>query len=116
MKMIIAIIREKHLDKVREALMDAEITRITVSRVSGHGRQMTEEFYRGQRIIPNLTPKIKIEIAVNDEFVDITVNTIIETARSVEHKDGALGDGKIFILPLEECIRIRTGERGGTAI
>jgi nitrogen regulatory protein P-II 1 len=114
MKLITAIIREVELDKVREALIQAEITRITVSRVSGHGQQRIEEMYRGQRIVPDLIPKIKIEIAVNDAFVDITVNTILISART--NGAGNVGDGKIFITPLEECIRIRTGERGGTAI
>lgn len=114
MKLITAIIRENKLDLVREALIDAEITRITVSRVSGHGQQVREEFYRGQAVFPDLIPKIRIEIAVNEEFVDITVDTIVKNARSNEK--GAVGDGKIFITPLEECIRIRTGEKGGSAI
>lgn len=114
MKLITAIIQENKLDEVREALIDAEITRITVTRASGHGQQHGEEIYRGQKIVPNLLPKIKIDIAVNDAFVDITVNTIIKAARS--SGGGALGDGKIFIVPLEECIRIRTEEKGGTAI
>jgi len=114
MKLITAIIRENKLDQVREALIEAEITRITVSRVSGHGQQMREEIYRGKRIIPNLIPKIRLEIAVNDTFAEITVNTIIKSART--NDKGEVGDGKIFITPLEECIRIRTGERGGNAI
>ena len=114
MKLITAIIREIQLDKVREALIEADIKRITVSRVSGHGQQRIEEMYRGQIVIPDLIPKIKIEIGVNDAFVDITVNAILKSARS--DGEGSVGDGKIFITPLEECIRIRTGERGGTAI
>jgi nitrogen regulatory protein P-II 1 len=114
MKLITAIIRENQLDQVREALIEAEITRITVSRVSGHGQQVRKEIYRGQSIIPSLIPKIRLEIAVNDEFVDITTDTIINSART--NSKGELGDGKIFITPLEECIRIRTGERGGKAI
>jgi nitrogen regulatory protein P-II 1 len=114
MRMITAIIRENKLDQVREALIEAEITRITVSRVSGHGQQLSEEIYRGSKVIPNLIPKVRIDIAVNDAFVDITVNTIIKSARS--NSKGDVGDGKIFITPLEECIRIRTGERGGQAI
>ena len=114
MKLITAIIREVKLDKVREALIAAEITRITVSRVSGHGQQRIEEMYRGQRIVPDLIPKIKIDIAVNEAFVDITVDAILKAART--NGEGSVGDGKIFITPLEECIRIRTGERGGTAI
>lgn len=116
MKLIIAVIRESQLDEVREALIAAEISRITVSKVSGHGQQQQEEYYRGQKVIPNLIPKIKIEIAVNEEFVDITVDTIINAARTKEGAQGEIGDGKIFILPLEECIRIRTGEKGGSAI
>ena len=114
MKLITAIIREASLDQVREALIEADIKRITVSRVSGHGQQRIEEMYRGQVIIPDLIPKVKIEIAVNNEFVDITVDTILNSARS--NGTGNVGDGKIFISPLEECIRIRTGERGGSAI
>ena len=115
MKLITAIIREVQLGKVREALIGAEITRSTVSRLSGHGRQRIEEMYRGQRIIPDLIPKIKIEIAVNDSFVDITIKTILKSAKT-NGAEGTVGDGKILIPPLEECIRIRTGERGGSAI
>ncbi|MFN8239133.1 MAG: P-II family nitrogen regulator [Bacteroidales bacterium] len=114
MKLIAAIIREAQLDQVREALIEADIKRITVSRVSGHGQQRIEEMYRGQVIVPDLIPKIKIEIAVNDSFVDIMIDTILRSART--NGKGSVGDGKIFITPLEECIRIRTGERGGTAI
>ncbi len=114
MKMITAIIREEKLDQVREALINAEITRITVSRVSGHGRQETIDIYRGKKVVPNLIPKIRLDIAVNDEFADITVDTIIKSAKF--NSDGKVGDGKIFITPLEECVRIRTEERGGIAI
>jgi nitrogen regulatory protein P-II 1 len=115
MKLITAIIRESKLDEVREALIQADITRITVVRVSGHGQQSDQQdIYRGQKIIPNLIPKIKIEIAVNDEFVAITVDTILKSAKTNSH--GELGDGKIFITNLEECIRIRTEEKGGKAI
>jgi nitrogen regulatory protein P-II 1 len=113
MKLITAIIQPDKLDEVREALLKAEITRITVSRVSGHGRQRDEELYRGQQHVPALSQKVRLEIAVNDAFVDITVDTILATAR---HANGTIGDGKIFITHLEECIRIRTGERGGNAI
>jgi nitrogen regulatory protein PII len=115
MKLITAVIREVQLDKVREALIAAEITRITVSRVSGHGQQRIEEMYRGQRIVPDLIPKIKIEIAVNESFVEITIDAILRSAKT-NGTEGVVGDGKIFITPLEECIRIRTGERGGKAI
>jgi len=118
MKLIIAIIRSNKLDQVRESLIDAEIERITVSRASGHGRHVNKEMYRGQIVVPGLTPKIRIEIAVNDAFVKPTVDAILKAARSNGNggSDGNLGDGKIFILPLEECIRIRTGERGSEAI
>ena len=78
------------------------------------GQQQDVDIYRGKRVIPNLIPKVKIEIAVNDEFVDITVNAILKAART--NSAGEVGDGKIFITPLEECIRIRTNERGGKAI
>ncbi len=114
MKLITAIIQEAKLDEVREALIAAEITRITVSRVAGHGRQESTDIYRGQVVVPNLIPKVEIKIGVNDEFVDITVDAILKSARHGE--EGKIGDGKIFITPLEECIRIRTGERGGEAI
>ena len=114
MKLITAIIRETKLDQVREALIDNEITRITVVRVSGHGQQFNEDIYRGKKVVPNLIPKVKLEIAVNDTFVDITVNTIIDNART--NAAGEVGDGKIWITPIEECIRIRTGDKGGTAI
>lgn len=111
MKLITAIIRENLLDQVREALIAAEITRITVSRVSGHGQQQSEEIYRGNTVIPNLIPKIRLEIAVNDAFVDITIKTIIKEAQT-----GNVGDGKIFVTNLEQCIRIRTNETGSEAI
>lgn len=119
MKLITAIIRETQLDAVREALIEADITRLTVSRVSGHGQQQGVEIYRGQKVVPDLIPKTRLEIAVNDEFVDITVDTIISAARSSSNGgrgDGTVGDGKIFITPLEECIRIRTNERGHDAV
>ena len=115
MKLIIAIIRENQLDQVREALIEAEVTRITVSHVSGHGRNQTgEEIYRGQKIIPNLVPNIRLEIAVNDNFVKPTVNAIINATKA--NDSGYVGSGKIFIVPLEEVIRLRTGETGTEAI
>lgn len=114
MKLVTAIIREVKLDEVREALIENDITRITVVRVSGHGQQKREEIYRGRKVVPNLVPKVKIEIAVNEEFLDSTVNTIIKIAKTGD--TGEVGDGKIFITNLEECIRIRTEEKGGQAI
>jgi nitrogen regulatory protein P-II 1 len=117
MKLITAIIQPDKVDEVREALIAAEITRITVSRCTGHGQAQggvaAEDLYRGQSVVPNLLPKVRLDIACNDSFVDITVNAILKSAR---HNAGEIGDGKIFITNLEECIRIRTGERGGKAI
>ena len=114
MKLITAIIRNEGLDEVREALITAEITRITVSRCTGHGRALESELYRGQEVVPNLTSRVRLDIAVNDTFVDITINAILQAAKSEE--DGAVGDGKIFVTELLECVRISTGQRGGEAI
>jgi nitrogen regulatory protein PII len=114
MKLITAIIREEKLDEVRQALIDAEIERITVSRVSGHGQQLEVEMQRGKKVVPNLIPRVQIVIACNDAFEGITVDAILRNAKT--GKDGEVGDGKIFVQELKECIRIRTGERGGTAI
>lgn len=113
MKLIIAIIQPDKLDEVHHALVGAEIFRITVSRCTGHGQAEDPDLYRGQEVKPSLLPKVRIEIAVNDSFVKPTVDAILSAAK---HGGGAIGDGKIFILPLEDCIRIRTGERGGSAI
>ena len=114
MKFITAIIQPDKLDAVREALINAKIKRITVSQVSGHGRQAEEDLYRGQVVAPNLIPKVRIDVACNDEFAETTIDAILGAARHGD--DGAIGDGKIFVRSLEECIRIRTGERGGEAI
>lgn len=112
MKMITAIIQPNKLDAVREALTKAEVFRITVSRVSGHGQQTAEgDIYRGQQVTPSLIAKVRLEIACNDEFVEPCINAIIKGS-----KTGSIGDGKIFVTPLEDCIRIRTGDRGGEAI
>jgi nitrogen regulatory protein P-II 1 len=114
MKLVTAIIQPDKLDEVREALLSAEITRITVSRCTGHGQHQPEsDLYRGQLVVPNLLPKVRLDIACNDEFVEITVKAILGAAK---HGQGEIGDGKIFITHLEECIRIRTEERGGKAI
>ena len=112
MKKIEAIIKPFKLDEVKDALIEAGITGITVSEVKGHGRQQGHtELYRGAEYVVDFLPKVKLEIFVNDEFVDITVNAILEHART-----GKIGDGKIFILPVDEAIRIRTGERGKDAV
>ncbi len=114
MKLITAIFQEDKLDEVREALINAEIERITVSRVSGHGRQQEISVQRGKKVVPNLIPKIQVTIACNDGFEDQIVDTILNAAR--HGKEGKIGDGKIFVQDLKECIRIRTGERGSQAI
>jgi len=113
MKLITAIIRPDKLDQVRQALIQAEITRITVSRCAGRGQAETVDLYRGLEVAPELAPKIRLDIACNDEFKDITIEAILSAAR---RDDGEIGDGKIFVTHLEECIRIRTGESGGSAI
>jgi nitrogen regulatory protein P-II 1 len=115
MKLITAIIQPFKLDEVHEALTEAGITRITVNRVSGHGRQQGEELYRGAKVIPSLLPKIRLDIAVNEDFVEAACKTIMDSARTGE-EGVSVGDGKIFITNLEECIRIGSGENGGDAI
>ncbi len=115
MKMVVAIIRPEKLEDVQKALNEVDVYLMTVSDVRGCGRQRGyTEVYRGTKIQVKLLPKIKLEIAINDAFVEAAVEAIIHAARSDD--TGKIGDGKIFVLPLEDCIRIRTGERGGTAI
>jgi nitrogen regulatory protein P-II 1 len=112
MKMIIAIIQPEKLEDVKTALFNAEVYKMTVSRVKGCGQQMGfTEHYRGQVRAVNLIEKVRLEIAVNDAFVDVTIKAIIKAAKS-----GKIGDGKIFVMPLEQCIRIRTDETGSEAI
>jgi len=115
MKYIIAVIQPHKLEEVKAELYKADVNLMTVTEVLGHGRQMgITEVYRGVRENGNLLRKVQLEIAVNDTFVEATVDAIIKGARSGE--TGEIGDGKIFILPLEECVRIRTGEKGNKAI
>lgn len=112
MKLIQAIIKPFKLDEVKEALTEIGIEGITVSEVKGFGRQKGHtELYRGAEYVVDFIPKVKLEIAVADELVTKVVDTIASTA-----KTGRIGDGKIFILPLEEAVRIRTGEKGDEAI
>ena len=112
MKLVIAIIQPHRLEEVKEELYKAEVNLITVSEVLGHGRQKgVAEVYRGFKETGNLLRKVRLEIAVNESFVEPTIGAIMKGART-----GELGDGKIFVLPLEECYRIRTGETGGEAI
>lgn len=112
MKLIEAIIKPFKLDEVKDALNEIGIEGITVSEVKGYGRQKGHtELYRGAEYVVDFIPKNKIEIVVSDELVGKVVETIEKTA-----KTGRIGDGKIFIINLEEAIRIRTGEKGNEAV
>jgi len=115
MKLIIAIIQPNRLEAIKTALADVEVFRLTVMDVQGFGRQRGQtEVYRGHEFTVDLLRKVQLMIAVNDEFMQPTVDAILQGGRT--GPSGAIGDGKIFVLPLEDCIRIRTGERGGEAI
>ena len=115
MKMIVAIIRPDRLEAVQQALAERDVYLMTVTDVRGCGRQRGyTEMYRGSEFKTRLLPKLKVEIAVNDAFVEAAIEAIVHAARSGD--TGQVGDGKIFVQPLEDCIRIRTGERGGPAI
>ena len=115
MKLIIAIIQPHRLEAVKAALADVEVFRLTVMDVQGFGRQRGQtEVYRGHELAVNLLRKVQLMIGVNDEFLEPTIDAIIRGGRT--GPSGEIGDGKIFVLPLEDCIRIRTGERGGEAI
>lgn len=115
MKLIIAVIQPSKLEDVKAALQEVEVVRLTIMDVQGFGRQKGQtEMYRGREITVNLLRKVQLQIAVNEQFVEPTINAIIKGGRTGEH--GQIGDGKIFVLPLDDCIRIRTGERGTEAI
>jgi nitrogen regulatory protein P-II 1 len=115
MKLIVAIIRPERLEAVQAALNERDVYLMTVSDVRGCGRQRGyTEVYRGTEIQVRLLPKLKLEIAVTDAFVEATIEAIVHAARTPE--SGQVGDGKIFVMSLEDCIRIRTGERGSDAI
>ncbi len=112
MKKVEAIIKPFKLDEVKEALHTIGIQGLTVTEVKGFGRQKGHtELYRGAEYVVDFLPKIKLEIAVADEMVDKVLQSIVESANT-----GRIGDGKIFVLPMEEAIRIRTGERGAEAV
>ena len=112
MKLIIAIIQPQKLEDVKEELYKAEINLLTVSEVLGHGRQKgVTEIYRGAKETGNLLRKIRLEIAVNDNYAEPAVKAIVKGA-----KTGETGDGKIFVMDLKDCVRIRTEERGSPAI
>ena len=115
MKLIIAIIQPSKLEAVKEKLTEVEVVRLTVLDCQGFGSQKGHtEMYRGHEFTVNLLRKVQLQIAVNDEFVEPTIAAIIAGGRSGER--GEIGDGKIFVLPMEDCIRIRTGEHGPEAI
>jgi len=112
MKLIIAIIKPSKLDDVREVLTEVGIEGMTASEVKGYGRQKGhKEIYRGSEYTVNFVPKIKIEIAVADELTERAMQAIQDAAAT-----GQIGDGKIFVLPVEAAIRIRTGESGNNAL
>ncbi len=112
MKMVVAIIKPFKLDDVRSALAEVGVQGITVTEVKGFGRQKGHtELYRGAEYVVDFLPKVKLELAVDDEQVDRVVEAIIETART-----GKIGDGKLFILELGQSVRIRTGESGSRAV
>ncbi|MBN2407469.1 MAG: P-II family nitrogen regulator [Elusimicrobia bacterium] len=112
MKLIVAMIQPHKLPDVKKELYDAEVFKMTVTNALGCGQQKGySETYRGVAQEVNLLKKVRLEIAVNEDFVQPTINAIIKGA-----KTGNIGDGKIFVLDLPECIRIRTGEKGGEAI
>lgn len=112
MKFIVAIIKPSRLEEVREALTALGIEGMTASEVKGYGRQKGhKEIYRGSEYTVNFVPKIKIEIAVSSDIAERAVQAIRESAGT-----GQIGDGKIFVLPLEEAMRIRTGETGSNAL
>jgi nitrogen regulatory protein P-II 1 len=112
MKLVEAIIKPFKLDEVKDALNELGIMGITVSEVKGFGRQKGHtELYRGAEYVVDFIPKVKLEIAVSDDMVSKVIETIQNAA-----KTGRIGDGKIFVMPLEEAVRIRTGEKGGEAL
>ncbi|NOY79655.1 MAG: P-II family nitrogen regulator [Kiritimatiellaeota bacterium] len=115
MKLILAIIRPARLESVKEALSEVGVTGLTVLDAQGAGRQRGHvEIYRGREYTVNLLRKIELQIAVEDDLLEPAIEAIIKAARSGE--DGAIGDGKLFVLEMPEVVRIRTGERGPAAL
>lgn len=112
MKLVVAIIKPFKLDDVRDALSECGVEGLTVTEVKGFGRQKGHtELYRGAEYVVDFLPKLKIEVAIDDERVDHVIEAIVAAARS-----GRIGDGKIFVLPLEQVVRIRTGELDSDAL
>src|SRR6202012_3283458 len=115
MKWIVAIIQPHKVESVKTALTEVEVFRLTVSDVQGYGRQKGHtEYFRGQPMQVNLIRKVRLDIAVNDKFVQPTISAIVKGARS--GPTGAVGDGKIFVLPLERVVRVSDGQEGSEAI
>ena len=114
MKLIIAIIQPDNLESVKNALSEVEVFRLTIMDCQGFGRQQGKsELYGADEFAINLRRKVQLQIAVNEEFVEPTVHAIMKGGRT---GNGAIGDGKIFVIPMDDCVRIRTGERGPDAI
>ena len=112
MKLVIGIVRPEQTNDVLEALYRAEVRGITISRVEGHGGELDRvETYRGTTVQVGMSDKVRFEIGVSDGFVDATVNALAEGART-----GEVGDGKIFVVPVEKVVRIRTGETDDAAV
>jgi len=117
MKLIVAIIQPHRLEAVQKALTEVEVFRLTVSDVQGYGRQKGHtEYFRGQAMEVNLIRKVRLDIAVNEDFVEPTIRAITQGARSGTAGKGQVGDGKIFVLPLDNVIRISDGTQGGEGI
>ena len=115
MKLIIAIIQPSRLEAVKAALSEVEVFRLTIMDVQGFGRQKGHaEVFRGHEVAVNLLRKVQLQIAVNEEFVEPTINAIIKGGRT--GKTGEIGDGKIFVRPVEQVIRVRTGDRDEDAL
>ncbi len=112
MKKITAIVRPEKLEPLKDALFAARVNGMTISQVQGCGSQHGwKEYYRGTEVLLNMVPKVKFEIIVSDDQVDAIVDVISTTART-----GEVGDGKIFVFPVDEVVRVRTGERGEKAV
>lgn len=112
MKLVIGIVRPEKANDVLEALYRAEVRGVSLSRIEGHGGELERvETYRGTTVKMGLSDKVRFEVAVSDSFVDATVNALCEGGRT-----GEVGDGKIFVLPLDQAVRIRTGESAEAAV
>ncbi len=115
MKLIIAIIQPHQLESVKNELSAVDVFRLTILDCQGFGRQKGKtELYGDDSSLADLRRKVQLQIAVNEEFVEPTISAIVKAGRTGDH--GEIGDGKIFVVPLDDCVRIRTGERGSDAI